>query len=105
MTQKSGLHIHLSEFPIVDTASKINLVIGFIKLFYVFEPLIFSFFPEYRANSDFCQSLQSIFNRQEMINNDFALYNDLIDDDFDEANAYDDHSYIAGVNRKLRGQR
>ena len=105
MTQKSGLHIHLSEFPIVDTASKINLVIGFIKLFYVFEPLIFSFFPEYRANSDFCQSLQSIFNRQEMINNDFALYNDLIDDDFDEANAYDDRSYIAGVNRKLRGQR
>jgi hypothetical protein len=76
--QKSGFHVHLSEFPRVRPDQKVHIIIGFIKLFYVFEPLIFSFFPGYRAESYFCRSLQSVFTRDEVAMHDIELYNDLL---------------------------
>lgn len=81
VTQRCGFHIHLSEHPIIgDYQARAEVITGFIKLFYLFEPLIFSFFPKYRSSSQYCQSLQSIFTKREIIECGIQLYNDLVMD-------------------------
>ena len=106
LTQRGGFHVHLSEFPkIQDLARRKIMIIGFIKLFYVFEPLIFSFQPNYRSSRDYCQSLQSIFTRMEMLHNTDAIYDDLMADQ-DTVHIQGDYSsQIGGFDRKRRGQR
>jgi hypothetical protein len=60
--QEAGFHLHISEYPrIANEANRINMICGFVKLFYLFEPLMYSFHPYYRSISTWCQSIQSIF--------------------------------------------
>lgn len=40
--------------------------IGFLKLWYLFEPLMMSFFPEYRSCNTWAQSIQSVFTWGEI---------------------------------------
>ncbi len=119
-TQRMGFHLHLSEFPMpampampamlaipaipaVDENRK-SMIVGFIKLFWAFEPLLFSFHPSYRSRSDWCQSLQSIFTFQEIKGlaannyNRNVIWNDLMGDD-----NWADTSPISGTSRKVRG--
>jgi hypothetical protein len=87
-TQNMGFHVHISEWPRIPnnadgsiSAARKRMIIGFVKLFYFFEPLLFSFHPPYRAESDYTQSLQSLLSLVEVrgftVNN---LWNALMDD-------------------------
>jgi len=70
----AGFHIHLS-YPDInwrknytDLGSReLYLLAGFIKLFWLFEPLIYSFQPPYRAQSSWSQNIQSIFTYTEIL--------------------------------------
>jgi len=95
-TQNFGFHVHLSEFPrIADLTERATMIIGFVKLFYAFEPMLFAMHPSYRAESDWCQNLHSVFAFDEIRNrNPSLLWNDLV---FGIP--------ISGVNRKIRGHR
>lgn len=77
LIQNMGLHVHLSEFPrITDKRVRKECLIGFFKLFFLFEPLLFACQPNYRHQSHYCQSVQTIFNYDELLNNDAdTLYN------------------------------
>ena len=99
-TQRCGFHVHLSEFSkIKDEGRRKQFIVGFVKLFYVFEPLLYSFHPIYRSRSDYAQSLQSIFTRDEIRDGtEDQIWNDLAGIE------YEDYMPISGVPRK-RGQR
>lgn len=98
--QRCGFHVHLSEVPrLLQPADphiigfdRRSMIIGFVKLFYVFEPLLYSFHPYYRSESNWCQSIQSIFNFNEIYSsNVIQLWNDLVVG-----------THIGGANRKIR---
>ena len=95
-TQNFGFHVHLSEFPrITDPTQRATMIIGFVKLFYAFEPMLFAMHPPYRAESTWCQNLHSVFAFDEIRNgNPSLLWNDLV---FGIP--------ISGINRKIRGNR
>jgi hypothetical protein len=69
-----GLHVHLSEFPMIPnnldgsiSDHRKQVLVGFIKMFWLFEPLLYSFHPHYRASSTWAQNLQSLFTFDELI--------------------------------------
>jgi hypothetical protein len=97
LTQRMGFHVHLSNylvFPADNPDLKKIYDIGFVKLFYLFEPLIYSFFPFYRSESTYCQSIQSVFNLNEIKGPWLPIWEDLVN-----------NVPISGVNRKERGDR
>lgn len=104
VTQRSGFHVHLSEYPrIADEDERKAMIIGFVSLFYVFEPLLYSLHPHYRSDITWCQSLQSIFTREEMINYDEEIWNDLTGaQNISEITVGGDD---LNHNRKIRGNR
>ena len=66
--QDMGFHVHLSEFPMIESKPlRKEYIIGFFKLFYIFEPLLYAYNPGYRSRSVFCQSMQSIFTLQDLM--------------------------------------
>ena len=68
--QNDGLHIHISK-NLNDGPLLSNEIIGFIKLFWVFEPLFLAGEPTYRSENEVggYRSLQSIFSYHEILNN------------------------------------
>lgn len=65
-TQRMAFHVHLSEFPSRGRTRRENSAIGFVKLFYLFEPLLFSLVPYFRSRFSWNQSLQSLYNYKEI---------------------------------------
>ena len=65
-----GFHLHICEDRTpawsIDSQPRKDMLIGFVKLFYIFEPFLFSLFPKYRSSSGWCRSYQSIFNFNEI---------------------------------------
>jgi hypothetical protein len=61
-----GFHVHLSEFPLIEGEGRKRFIVAFVKMFYLFEPMLFSMHPSSRSHSRYCQSLQSIFNFNEI---------------------------------------
>ena len=66
-TQRMAFHVHLSEFPTADNERRINSAIGFVKMFYLFEPLLFSLQPYFRSKFAWNQSIQSLYTYQEIL--------------------------------------
>lgn len=80
-TQQSGFHLHISEFPIMYNKERRKAVVtGFVKLFYLFEPILYAFQPLYRSQSQYCQPLQSMFTLQEILQDDELIWNVLVED-------------------------
>jgi hypothetical protein len=80
-----GFHLHICEdrrTPAgqpawsIDSQQRKNMLIGFVKLFYIFEPFLFSLFPSYRSSSGWCRSYQSIFTFGEIR---YSTVNDIWD--------------------------
>jgi hypothetical protein len=68
VTEMMGFHVHLS-LPDYNTFLKRKrLAIGFAKLFYIFEPLLFCMHPHYRQYRDYCQPIQSVLTFNEIRN-------------------------------------
>ncbi len=67
--QNDGLHIHISK-NLNDGPLSSNEIIGFIKLFWAFEPLFLAGEPTYRSENEVggYRSLQSIFSYHEILN-------------------------------------
>lgn len=78
--QRCGFHVHLTEYPRIDNQDKrARMMGGFVKLFWLFEPLLFSFQPYYRTRSSYTQSIQSMFNFSEITtSNMLTIWNELI---------------------------
>jgi hypothetical protein len=77
--QNDGLHIHISKNSKDAPLSEIEIQ-GFVKLFWIFEPLFLAGEPNYRAENTVqgYRSLQSIFNYDEILvenPNDQYVYN------------------------------
>jgi hypothetical protein len=92
-----GFHVHISEYPkITDITLRKKVITGFVKLFWFFEPLLYSFHPYYRAATTFAQSLQSLFTYNEIIedNNWERLWKDLVS-----------NTHYSGTDRKEKGDR
>jgi hypothetical protein len=71
VVQDMGFHVHLSEYPrIQDVTERMNRIMGFVKLFYLFEPLLFACQPAYRGRSKYCKPLQSVFSLYNMMSVD-----------------------------------
>jgi hypothetical protein len=107
-TQDMGFHLHISEHPKIENINtRKEVLTGFVKLFYLFEPMLYAFNPIYRSRSAYCQSIQSIFTLDEILAADSAnelVWKDLVADSFVQNNiTYEYHA--GGVNRKLKGQR
>jgi hypothetical protein len=65
--QDMGFHLHLSEFPRIESINERKMmIIGFVKLFYMFEPMFYACHPAYRSSSKYCQSLQSILSYENI---------------------------------------
>ena len=65
--QDMGFHLHLSEFPKIESINERKMmIIGFVKLFYMFEPMFYACHPAYRASSKYCQSLQSVLSYENV---------------------------------------
>ena len=65
--QDMGFHLHLSEFPRIYCINERKMmIIGFVKLFYMFEPMFYACHPAYRASSKYCQSLQSVLSYENV---------------------------------------
>ena len=100
-TQNFGFHVHLSEYPrIADPEARRNMLIGFIKLYYAFEPMLFAMHPPYRSESAWCQSLHTVFTFGEVRNNTTRLLDDLL-------GPHPQYTSIpiSGIDRKIRGER
>lgn len=101
-TQNFGFHVHLSEYPRIDNPeARTAMLIGFIKLYFAFEPMLFAMHPPYRSESTWCQNLHTIFTFGEVRNNTIRLLDDLL------GNVTTNYTSIpiSGVNRKVRGER
>jgi hypothetical protein len=77
--QNDGLHIHISKNNKDAPLSEMEIQ-GFVKLFWLFEPLFLAGEPNYRAENTVpgYRSLQSIFNYDEIVvenSNDQYVYN------------------------------
>lgn len=98
-TQNFGFHVHLSEYPrIANPEARTSMLIGFIKLYFAFEPMLFAMHPPYRSESPWCQNLHTIFTFREVRNNTIRLLDDLL------GNATTNYTSIpiSGVNRKVK---
>lgn len=95
-TQNFGFHVHLSEYPrIADPEQRALMIVGFVTLYYAFEPMLLAMHPPYRSESTWCQNLHSVFAFNEIRNSPpLAIWNDLVN-----------IVPISGVNRKIRGER
>jgi len=85
--QDCGLHIHVSKNrKLPQNLRGGNLspleAIGFLKLFWLFEPFLISLQPFYRSFHGFCRSIQSIFTFNELITlTDAQLYAVMMNND------------------------
>jgi hypothetical protein len=82
-----GFHLHVCEDrrPVqgqpawsINSQPRKNMLIGFVKLFYIFEHFLFSLFPKYRSSSQWCRSYQSIFNFNEIRNSSVNVIWDVL---------------------------
>jgi len=79
ITQRTAFHVHLSpDTGYANLAEKKLISVGFLKLYYLFEPLFLSVIPTFRANHEYCQTVQSVFTIDEIRNQTIdMLYNDI----------------------------
>ena len=89
--QDMGFHLHLSEFPRIESINERKMmIIGFVKLFYMFEPMFYACHPAYRACSKYCQSLQSVLSYENIRSeNETLIWNYLVNN----PHVYDQGNY------------
>jgi len=78
--QHCGFHVHLTEFPRLHEPRRATMVQVFLKLWYIFEPMFYSFFPDYRSGNDWCQSMHSLFTYEEILNRSEDIFEALTND-------------------------
>ena len=79
-TQRTGLHVHLSyKDGYSNPKEKRYLAVGFLKLYYLFEPLFLAMMPSYRTGHAYCRIMQSIFTFDEILHQPITrLYKSIV---------------------------